>query len=410
VRALLFAGKGGVGKTTVAAAAAVAASRCGIKTLVLSTDPAPSLTDALQVPFRAARGVPHEVQAGLSVLQVDAQTQLGHAWATVQRYVVRVLEALGGEAVEAADLLAMTGADDLLALLCLRDQLEQGPWDLVVVDAAATGETLRLLSVPDTLVRIIDRLWSPQRRLALRGRVPTPESPVTEAMARLLDAATGVQAVLRAPTTSVRLVLTPERVVLAEARRAFTSLCLQGYPVDGVVANRVVPIDGADPWRSSWAAAQHRVLAEADDSFAPIPVQRLPYLAEEPVGVDALAALGAGVLGPPDEHIGAGPSVTGLLATPPSRHHLRVSRSGGDYDLSLPAPFVSAADVELSRDGDELRLRVQGTRRVVALPPVLRRCVATSAQVANGRVVVRFTPDPDAWPTRGTDSAPEAWS
>jgi arsenite-transporting ATPase len=401
VRVLLFAGKGGVGKTTIAAATAVAAARRGIKTLVLSTDRAHSLTDVLGQ-AETARGVAHEVEPGLSVLQVDPTVQLARAWATVRRYLVELLDRLGVAELEAADLLSLAGADDVLDLLCLREQVESGPWDLVVVDAAASGETLRLLAVPDSLVRAVDRVWSPGRRLGLQRTRPEPA--VAAAMARLRDELAAVRSLVLAPTTSVRLVLVPEAVGLAEARRTFTALTVQGVAVDAVVANRVVPADGDDPWRTSWAAAQARLLAEADESFAPLTVQRLPYLSEEPVGAEALDLLGSTLLEPADDPDGAGGSsaverLLGAVATAGPQ----VRRTDQGYQLVLPAPLASAREIGLTRDGDDLRLEVQGTHRVVALPPVLRRCIATSAVVTGGSLVVEFVPDPRSWP-QGSES------
>lgn len=401
MRVLLFAGKGGVGKTTIAAATAVAAARRGIKTLVLSTDRAHSLTDVLGH-AETARGVAHEVEPGLSVLQVDPTVQLARAWATVRRYVVELLDRLGVAELEAADLLSLAGADDVLDLLCLREQVESGPWDLVVVDAAASGETLRLLAVPDSLVRAVDRVWSPGRRLGLHRTRPEPA--VAAAMARLRDELAAVRSLVLAPTTSVRLVLVPEAVGLAEARRTFTALTVQGVAVDAVVANRVVPSDGDDPWRTSWATAQARLLAEADESFAPLMVQRLPYLSEEPVGAEALDLLGSTLLEPAGDPDGeGGPSAVERLLRAVVTLGPQVRRTDQGYELVLPAPLASAREVELARDGDDLRLEVQGTRRVVALPPVLRRCIATCAVVTGGSLVVQLVPDPRSWP-EGSES------
>jgi arsenite/tail-anchored protein-transporting ATPase len=422
VRVLLFAGRGGAGTTTVAAATAVTAARGGIKTLLLSTDRTSSLTDVLGLPpLRGGApddddGVEHGVEPGLAVLHVEPSRQPVGAWATVQRYLEDLPGVLQPDDAPAPDLLSLPGSDDLVTLACLVEQARSGPWDLVVADVAGGGEALRLLTAPDTLLRLLDGLWSPQRLLGLRQHRPAPL--VAQAVARLREVLSATRDVLRSPTTSVRLVLAPESLGLTKARRAFTALAVHGYVVDGLVANKVVENkvvanevvgDGAEPpssdqsWPTTWATAQSRVLAEADESFAPLRVRRLPHLPVEPIGPGALAALGAHLL---EGSVGSSRGVEALLAAPTTAASPQVRRTPDGYDLVLHAPFVTAADVDLSRDGDELRLRVQGTQRVLALPSVLRRCVATAAQVTAGRIVVRFQPDAELWPSRHPSDDP----
>jgi arsenite-transporting ATPase len=258
MRVLLFTGKGGVGKTTTAAATAALAASRGLKTLVLSTDPAHSLGDALDVPLS---GVPTEVQPALSAMQVDTQRAFERSWRDIQDYLRSVLEKAGVDALQAEELTVLPGAEEVLALLELRRQAASGLYDLIVVDCAPTGETLRLLALPDALRWYVERVFPAQRRVLkavrpLLGRVAhVPEDGVFEAVTRLHGDLAEVHELLTAPTTSVRLVLTPEAVVVAESRRTLTSLALYGFRVDGLVANRVLAASD-DPWTTGWAAAQ----------------------------------------------------------------------------------------------------------------------------------------------------------
>jgi arsenite/tail-anchored protein-transporting ATPase len=394
VRVLLFTGKGGVGKTTTAAATAVHAARAGVKSLVLSTDPAHSLGDALGVRLDRADGRPVEVEPGLSAQQVDARARARRWWGDVQDYLLDVLDRAGIDPVAAEELTMLPGADEVLALLELRDQVEHGPWDLVVVDCAPTAETLRLLAMPEALRWAMERVFPAGRMLVRSARpmvgravgVPMPKASVFASVQRLHHELGGVQELLASPDASIRLVLTPEAVVVAEARRTLTSLSLYGYRVDGVVANRVFP-SGDDPWRAAWTTRQRELLAEVADSCAPVPVAQASYRSTEPVGCDELAAFAAELY-----RSDAEPWRPNQVGPP-----LRVERAGDEFVLVLDLPLAAASDVDLERRGDELWLLVAGHRRVITLPSALRRCVVVGAAVQGGSLRVRFEPDPAVW-------------
>jgi len=391
MRVVLFTGKGGVGKTTIAAGSAALAARRGLKTLVLSTDAAHSLADAFGV---AVGADPVEVDTGLFVQQVDAQVRFEHSWREVQQYLLTVLDSVGVDSLAAEELSVLPGAEEVLALLEVRDQVRSGRWDLVVVDCAPTAETLRLLALPELLGWYLDRMFPAERRVSrslrpVLGRVaglPMPQQHVVDAVTRLHHELAEVREVLTDPHTSVRLVLTPEAVVVAEARRTLTSLSLFGYRVDGVVANRVFPADGADEWRAGWVAAQSAQLAEVDSSFAPLPVLRAAYQGAEPVGSEALADLAEVVYGETDP-----------FAAPPEQGPMTVERSGAEFVLSFVLPFADRSDLGLARTGDEIVLTVGSYRRVIALPSALRRCTVVGASLRAGRLRIRFEPDPDLW-------------
>jgi arsenite-transporting ATPase len=384
VRVLLFTGKGGVGKSTVAAATAALSAEAGARTLVLSTDAAHSLADAYGVNVGSE---PEQVAPDLFVHQVDAQRRFEESWAEIQKYLLSVLEVAGVDPVAAEELTVIPGAEEVLALLELRLHALSDDWDTVVVDCAPTAETLRLLALPEALGWYMTRVFPVERRvvkalkpvLTRAAGVPMPEDDVFAAVERLHAELDEVRALLTGRDAGVRLVLTPEQVVLAEARRSFTTLSLFGYRVDGVIANRVFPEADGDPWRSGWVVAQSEVLAEVDASFAGLPVWRSEYRPSEPVGVPALLDLGRAL------YAGADP-----LDVPPSREPLRITRSTDGAVLRLRLPFVGRSDVDLARDGDDLVVTVASYRRLLTLPAGLARRRVAGARVDGGELQVRF--------------------
>jgi arsenite-transporting ATPase len=400
LRLLLFTGKGGAGKTTIAAATATHAARCGIKTLVMSTDSAHSLADVLEVPVD---GPATAVAPGLFAEQVDTRARAQRTWDGVQEYLAGVLDELGVDPLAADDLAALPGGEQVLALLEVRDRVREGSWDLVVVDCAPTGETVRLLALPELMARVLARLLPVERRVARavalgaapalrRAGMRVPRDHVAESVDRLCAELGETRELLTSASASVRVVLTPEAVVLAEARRTWTALALHGYLVDGVVANRVLP-PGGDPWRSSWAQQHARRLAEARASFAGLPVYTLGYADAEPSGPEALAELGEELYGPVGDDAAAQLLADPSAPTPP----VQVRRTGEDFVLELSLPLVGKEDVDLSRAGDELVLAVGEHHRVVTLPSALRRCRVVGARITDGSLQVRFTPDPALW-------------
>ena len=387
MRILLFTGKGGVGKSTIAAATATLAAESGRRTLVLSTDAAHSLSDAFGV---TVGHEPEQVATDLFVHQVDAQRRFEQSWAEIQGYLLSVLEVAGVDPVAAEELTVIPGAEEVLALLELRLHALSDAWDTVIVDCAPTAETLRLLALPEALGWYMTRVFPVERRvvkalkpvLTRAAGVPMPEDDVFAAVERLHAELDEVRALLTGPEAGVRLVLTPEQVVLAEARRSFTTLSLFGYRVDGVVANRVFPADGDDPWRAGWVRSQAAVLEQVDESFAGLPVWRSEYRASEPVGVPALLDVGRAL------YAGADP-----LAVPETAEPLRITRSSEGALLRLRLPFVDRTDVDLARDGDDLVVTVASYRRLLTLPAGLARRRVAGARVEGGELQVRFADD-----------------
>jgi len=284
----------------------------------------------------------------------------------------------------------------VLALLELRRQVASGRFDLVVVDCAPTGETLRLLALPEALRWYVEKVFPSQRR-ALRAVRPllsrvsgpaVPHDSVFDAVSRLHAELSEVRELLTAPTTSVRLVLTPEAVVVAEARRTLTSLALYGYRVDGLVANRVFAASASgDGWTAGWVAAQQEQLEAVRRDTAPLPLLESIYAPCEPVGLEALTDLGAALYGDADP-----------TGSSPGQELVAVTRDRDGFLLSVALPLARLEDVDLARSGDELVVTIVGHRRLLELPSALRRCTVGGARLVSGRLVVRFEPDPSLWP------------
>jgi arsenite/tail-anchored protein-transporting ATPase len=386
VRIVLLTGKGGVGKTSVAAATALRAAASGVRTLVMSTDPAHSLADVLDVELGSA---PRRVADNLEAEQIDARTRLEEHWRSVRSYLVALLAWGGVAEVEAEELAVLPGLEELFALIDVRRHAEAGRYDLIVVDCAPTAETLRLLSLPDALGWYLDRVFPVQRRLTqvvrpVLGRVttmPMPEDSVLGAVEDLHGNLERVRAILgdRA-LTSVRLVVNPEKLVIAEAQRTYTHLSLFGYGVDAVIVNRLLPEAVGDPWFDRWKQRQAEHLRTIRERFGDLPILTAPLFDDEPIGAEALLRLAGEVYAERDES-----SV--LHVSEP----LRVSREGDEHVLSLPLPLVERRELDVLRKGDELFVKVGAYQRTILLPAALRRGDVTAAAVVDGRLEVRFT-------------------
>jgi arsenite/tail-anchored protein-transporting ATPase len=405
VRVVLFTGKGGVGKTTLAAATAAHLARSGRKVLAVSTDPAHSLGDAFESELG---GEPTELDPGLYAAHVDTRTLLDGAWARLQDHLGTLMAGAGVDELMADELTVLPGVEDLLALGEVRRLAESGLWEVVVVDCGPTAETLRLLGLPEALSTYLERLFPPHRR-AVRGLISglaagRDAQPAWDRAIGALDALAeqlhGLRRLLAdQDTTSIRLVLTPERVVAAETRRTLTALALHGLRVDGLVANRIVPeapssLRGpAGRWLRDRYAEQTAVLAELE--ALPMPLQVAEHTAAEPTGLTALRELAVGLYGA-DDPVAA--------ADTPAAPLLQVNRTAGSgtsldsaFELVLRLPGVASGPVDLVRLDDDLAVTTGGTRRMIALPSVLRRCAVTSAHVAGDDLCVAFVPDPAVW-------------
>jgi arsenite-transporting ATPase len=384
-RVLLFTGKGGVGKTTAAAATALGCADRGLRTLVVSTDPAHSLSDALGCPLGDR---PTPVEGGLYGQQLDARRRLEEQWGELRGFLADVLDWAGVRAIEAEELTLLPGLEEILSLTDLVSHAQSGDWDVVVVDCAPTAETLRLLSLPEVLAWWMDRLFPISRQLTMLfgpvvrslTAIPVADEAVFSTIERLYVRLAAVRELLAdAEVTTVRLVVNPEKVVIAEARRTATYLALFGYRVDAVIVNRLLPDEVTDPWFDHHRAAQADHLSLVEEGFAPIPVLRSELAEREPVGPDLLRQFAKALYGDVD---------------PSSRLHdgevLDVGRDGDGWVLTLSLPFTDRRDVSLVRRHDELIVSVGPYRRALLLPDSLRGRRVLDAAVKAGRLRVVF--------------------
>ena len=385
MRILLVTGKGGVGKTTVAAATALAAADRGHRTLVASTDPAHSLADALNHPLGDE---PAPVVERLVGQQIDTQAQLERHWGAIRDQLMSVLDWGGAAGLEAEEFLVFPGMDELFALLEVNRHARSGEYDVVVVDCAPTAETLRLLSLPEVLSWYFERVLPTERRLMRAARplltrftdLPVPEDEVFAAAQTVFGGIEEVKLLLGDPAvTTARLVVNPEKMVIDEARRTYTYLGLFGYGVDGVVVNRVLPDAVSDPYFERWRAIQKGHLAAIDAAFSDVPRLRLRLFDDEMVGVDRLRMMAAELYGDRD------PVLDFAAASP-----FRIVEDDDEVVVELAVPFADKSELEVFRKGHELFLQVGSYRRSFLLPDSLQRRQVTRARLEGGALRVSF--------------------
>ncbi len=384
-RVLLFTGKGGVGKTSVAAATALRCADSGLRTLVLSTDSAHSLGDTFDL---FLDGQPRKVCEGLWAQQLDATERLEEAWGDIQDYLRELFGWAGVDTVEAEELSMLPGLEEVFALSDIKGHADSGQWDVVVVDCAPTAETIRLLSLPDVLAWYMDRVFPVERRVVQTMRpllsrlttMPVAGDHVFGAARRMYDGLEGVRTLLTdGDRSTIRLVVNPEKVVIAEARRTATYLSLFGYRVDAVVANRLLPDAVTDPWFKAWKEAHAEHLATIEAGFAPLPVLRAELAADELVGTDRLRDFADALYGDLDP--------TGILHRGEA---LEIISRGATLVLRLALPFVDRDDLDVGRRDGELLVRVGPHRRAIMLPDSLRRREVVSAAMVSSWLEVTF--------------------
>ena len=386
MRIVLFTGKGGVGKTTVACATALRIAAEGKKTLLMSTDPAHSLADAFGLDLGPD---PEEVAPNLWAEQIDPQQRLEENWREIQEHAINVLQWAGIAEIEAEELSVIPGLDELFSLADVKRHHDDDPYDALIVDCAPTGETLRLLSLPDIIQWYMERVFPMERKIvgALRPvarrmtSLPLPDDNVYAAVRRFYDKLEGVRKVLTDPaSTSVRLVMNPERMVIAEAQRTFTYLNLFGYRVDAVVANRLLPEQVTDPYFARWKKVQAEHLSTIEDSFSPVPILKANLRDQELTSLGDLVDLGAEIYGDAD-------AAAVLFTDDP----LTIVRDGNGYVLTLKLPFASRDELDLSVKNDELFVKVGPYRRTIMLPRTLASREIGSARMTDDRLRITFT-------------------
>ncbi|MBI4337150.1 MAG: ArsA family ATPase [Chloroflexi bacterium] len=388
VRIILYTGKGGVGKTSVAAATALRAAEQGKRTLVLSTDPAHSLADSFDVPLGPD---PVQVSKDLWGQEIEVLREMERHWSTVQEWLAALMQWQGMDEVVAEELAVLPGMEELVGLLYVAQYYDSDAWDVLIIDCAPTGETLRLLSFPEMARWYMNHIFPIQRRTAkalgpfakaIIG-LPSPNGKVFAALEQLYRQLDRVHGLLTQPeVASVRLVVNAEKMVVKETQRTFTYLNLYGYHTDLVVCNRLIPPEVDHSFFNNWRASQAQYLEFIHECFSPIPVLTAPLLDREVVGLDPLREFSMHIFGEQD----------------PVQLFYRgqmqqVVRDGPDRLLKVPVPFASKEDVKLVRNGEELAVQVGWYRRNLHLPRMLAVLDITQASLGDGTLVIRFRDD-----------------
>jgi arsenite-transporting ATPase len=385
VRVILFTGKGGVGKTSVAAATAVQCAQAGYRTVVMSTDPAHSLGDSFDIELGTSLT---QISTNLWAHEVSALHEMQRHWAKLHEYAVEVFATQGLDEVVAEEVANPPGMDEIASLMWIKHYAQRGEHDVLIVDCAPTGETLQLLTFPDAARWWLDKVYPWERRAMRVVRpvlqplmdIPLPKDEIFASLKDLLVDLDGMRKVLTDPkVTTVRIVLNLERMVVKEAKRAFSYLSLFGYVTDAVIVNRLLPGELHDELFKKWQQIHRRYQAEVEQSFAGIPIFNVPLFDSEVVGEEMLLKMAAATYSDKD------PAAFFANESPQ-----RIEKQGAEYVLTLKVPFVDRSAVDLSRHNGELYITVGNYRREVALPRVLAQRETAGAAIRDGVLRVRF--------------------
>jgi arsenite-transporting ATPase len=389
MRIILYTGKGGVGKTTLSAATGVELAARGHRTLVMSVDPAHSLSDSFDMHrdlMDDASGQTVGVADKLWIREIDVHEQMSRHWGDIESYVSSVITTSGMQPVVADELAIFPGMEEVTALLCLKEHVEEDKFDVILLDCAPTAESLRFVAVPSVLAWYMKKVFGLERKFAavarsVRGRASSATVPGASYFANLeeLDSRLkGVDALLTDPrVTTVRLVTNPETIVVRETQRAFTYFCLSGLTVDAVIVNRVLPPEVKASFFSTWQSVHEQWVRNVDEYFAPTHVFRVPLFRDEVFGLDRLRPLG------PAAYKGIDP-----IASLTTRSPYRFRKRGKDYEIDVLAPFVTPKDVELYKSDDELIISIGNGKRHLLLPARLAECDRIVASIDDGRLKV----------------------
>lgn len=389
MRVILMTGKGGVGKTSVAAATGLRCAELGYRTLVLSTDPAHSLADSFDMELGHD---PRLVKPNLWGAELDALMELEGNWGAVKRYITQVLQARGLEGVEAEELAILPGMDEIFSLVRMKRHYDEGDFDVLIIDSAPTGTALRLLSLPEVAGWYMRRFYKPLQAVsaALRPLVEPlfrpvagfslPNQEVMDAPYEFYQQIEALEKVLTDNTqTSVRLVTNPEKMVIKESLRAHAYLSLYNVATDMVVANRIIPNEVSDPFFQRWKENQQQYRQEIHENFHPLPVKEVPLYSEELCGLAALERLKETLYADED------PAQVYYKETT-----MRVVQEQNQYSLELYLPGIPKDKIELSKSADELSVRIGNHRRNLVLPQALAALQPAGAKMEEDYLKIRF--------------------
>jgi arsenite/tail-anchored protein-transporting ATPase len=383
-RTILYTGKGGVGKTSVAACTARRCAAAGQRTLVISTDPAHSLSESLSAELE---GEPTQVGDRLWGQEVKAQEEMERHWSGVQEWFGELLQERGVDRISAEELTVPPGMDELFSLLRLQAHNESAEWDAIVVDCAPTGETLRLLSFPDVARWWIDKVFPFEHQILAAARpiarslldISLPGQAVFADIERLSQNLIAMNEILRdRRRCTIRLVMNPDKMVIGEAMRTFTYLNLYGYLTDAVIVNRLFPA-GVGDYFAAWRRLQEDHLELVNSAFAPVPVLCAPYFEQEVLGAGMLDRLAEALFADRD---------AGAVLHDGITQELKIDDQGALLRLELP--FATKGDISLKKLGLEVIVGVDGYKRTIVLPPAMAGFRPTGARFEEGALEVRF--------------------
>ncbi|MBI1747771.1 MAG: ArsA family ATPase [Acidobacteria bacterium] len=391
VRILLYSGKGGVGKTSVAAATGYRAAALGYRTIVLSLDVAHSLADCFDHKrdlMDTNRGNPVRINDRLAIQEIDVQEEVERNWGEVYKYLSTLLNVTGLGEVVAEELAILPGMEEVCGLLYINKYVRENTYDVIILDCAPTGESLRFISMPCALEWYMRKVFTVERNLARVIRpvvksvttIPMPEDSYFAALQSLFKRLEGVDKLIGDPKiTSARLVTNPEKMVVKETQRAFMYFCLYGLCVDSIIINRIIPEAVNDSYFKNWKRSQSHYVECIEDYFAPIPILKANLFVDEIVGTQRIAKLA-------DLLFESGDPTTVLYSEPPYRY----TKSGGDYKLQVTLPFIKKDDLEVHVAGDELILRIGNFKRHVPLPRALTNMNPSAAKIEKNILTLTF--------------------
>ena len=392
MRILLFSGKGGVGKTSLAAATGVQLARLGYRTLVMSVDPAHSLADSFDLEtslFHEKTSDPYPIADKLAIHEVNIQKEIKRHWREISAYVISVLRTTGISDVEAEELAILPGMEELSAMMWVNQFRREQRYDVIVLDCAPTAESMRFVSMPTTLDWYMKHIFPFQRTILkavrpLANRVSPVELPTDSYFANIQDLfgkLDGIDDLLENPRiTSVRLVTNPEKMVLRETQRAFVYFSLHGLTVDSIIVNRVLPETITDSFFAEWRESQQRVLAEIDSYFSPVPVRHVPLFTHEVLGAERLQELARALYAENED-----PAAVTRTEAPYS-----FTKRDGHYEVRLQLPFAMKGEVGLFKKGDELVVQIGTLRRHIGLPTSMAALTPAHAKLENKVLTVEM--------------------
>lgn len=389
MRVIVHTGKGGVGKTSISAATALRCAEMGLKTIVISTDTAHSLADSFE---KSIGPEPVELYPNLWAQEVDARYSMDKYWGRFQKYLVAMFSRSGIDDIVAEEVTILPGLEEGAHLLWINKYMEDGFFDVLIVDAAPTAETLRLLSLPDvtrwwlmkvmSLTRGAAKILRPIGRVLGRGESSLPDDEAWDQVKHLFDTLDKVRDLLADPlVSSIRLVINPEKMVIKETQRTYTYLNLYGYATDAIICNRIIPDEVTDPYFAMWKANQKDNIAFIDEAFGGLTLLKAPLFGGEISGPDRLRLLADTLYGDQNP---AGQMASGMA------HRIEKDEEDGAYKLMVPLPFADKNDMDLYRSRDELTLRVGPYRRNIVLPYSLWDLEIADARFEESTLCIRF--------------------